>query len=109
MLEVMENPQHGSVDEEKYSRFRARTGSEQLLSRLREFHGESEVLIEIEEPVPAPLSLTPIPNEAIAEASEVAFPDWVNAITRIKSAVCKEFNISAVDLVSQRRAPKFVI
>lgn len=105
MLEVMDQPEHGSVTDETYSRFRSRVGSRKLLVLLHEFHGE--VLAEIEDLPPQPLP--PIPNEAIAVASEIAFPDWVNIVTRIKSAVCKEFNISAVDLVSQRRAPKFVL
>jgi hypothetical protein len=105
MLEVLESPQHGSVADETYFRFRARMGSTALLARLREFHGEGEIAIEVEPPEQLP----PIPNETVAVAAEIAFPDWVNIITKIKSAVCKEWGISAVDLVSQRRAPKYVL
>jgi hypothetical protein len=82
-------------------------GSKRLLSLLRQHHGNG--LVE-PEPEPAPVEkLEPIPNEVVAQAAEIAFPDWVNAITRIKAAVCKEWDISAVDLISERRTLRHVI
>lgn len=84
-------------------------GSKRLLSLLRLHHGDG--LIEPDpEPEPDPVEkLKPIPNEVVAQAAEIAFPDWVNAITRIKAAVCKEWNISPIDLISERRTLRHVI
>jgi hypothetical protein len=105
MFEVLEKPQNGCTTDETYRHFRSRIGSKALLERLQKHHGTEEVIVEAEPPEQLP----PIPNETVAIAAEIAFPDWVNIVTKIKAAVCKEWGISAVDLVSQRRAPKYVL
>jgi len=105
MFEILEKPQNGCTTDEAYRHFRSRLGSKVLLERLQKYHGEGEVPIQVE----TPEQLPPIPNEVVAVAAEIAFPDWVNIVTKIKAAVCREFGISAVDLVSQRRLKKNVV
>jgi hypothetical protein len=81
-------------------------GSGMLLTLLQKHHGEETP----EDKPPTPVEvLPPIPNDVIAEAAKIAFPDWVNAITKIKYAVCIEFDISPVDLISERRTLRHVI
>jgi len=73
-----------------------------LLEALQAAHGGSN------ENNPPSITLQPIPNEAIAEASRVAFPSWVGAIKRIQHAVCAEYGITMTELLSQRRHKKIV-
>jgi len=80
--------------------------SHNLLEALQANHGEPADN-EGPEP-PLPIVLQPIPNEVIAEASQLAFPSWVNAIKRIQHAVCEEYNISLAVLCSQRRHKSIV-
>jgi hypothetical protein len=52
--------------------------------------------------------MAPIPNEAISDAAQIAFPSWVNAIKRIQHTVCNEFGITITDLCSKRRHRRIV-
>lgn len=72
-------------------------GSNALLAALIEHHGPPA---NSNEP---PAELPPIPNKAIAAAAEVAFPEWVNSIKRIQHAVCKEYGITLMEMLSHRR------
>lgn len=54
-------------------------------------------------------ALPPIPNEAIADAADIAFPAWVNDVKKIQHAVCKEFGVRRVDLLSERRTRALVV
>jgi chromosomal replication initiator protein len=53
-------------------------------------------------------TMAPIPNAAMAEAAQIAFPSWVGAIKRIQHAVCAEYGITMTELCSQRRHKKIV-
>lgn len=77
-----------------------------FLKMLQAVHGhEPPEPIVAEKPAPP---LLPIPNEKIAAAAEVAFPEWAGAIKRIQIAVCAEYGITSVDLCSHRRHQRVV-
>ncbi len=78
--------------------------SNALLAALREHHGPPA---ENNEPE-GPSELPPIPNDVIATAAEIAFPEWVNSIKRIQHAVCKEYGVSLLELCSHRRKKAIV-
>lgn len=58
---------------------------------------------------PVMVMLPPIPNELMAEAAELAFPSWTNQISVIQKAVCKEFGITRIDLLSASRTKDVVL
>lgn len=77
---------------------RDRRATNDLLAALRKHH----------EP-PVSEILSPIPDKDIAAAAEIAFPSWVNEVTRIQHAICREWGVSKVDLLSARRTEDVVV
>jgi hypothetical protein len=87
--------------------------SRNLLERIYTAHAPEQLasLPPSEESVeaePSTVILSPISNEAIAAAAQIAFPSWVGAIKRIQHAVCAEYGITITELLSQRRHKKIV-
>jgi hypothetical protein len=102
------------ADLERFTREQNQYCSRSLLEALVANHGGELPVVEPEpipkpEPTPRPVVvLPPIPNEVMAEAAAIVFPNWVNAIKRIQHAVCAEYNITMMELCSQRRSKEIV-
>lgn len=109
----MERPAYrqDGADLESFTRAMNEYCSRTLLEALVANHGGKRPSVDTAcDPEPellpapaAPVILPPIPNEAMAEAVSIAFPNWVNAIKRIQHAVCKEYEVTLSELCSQRR------
>jgi len=91
------------ADLENYTRQQNEICSRELLEALQANHGQDNDPV-----IPPPVVLPPIPNHVIADATQIAFPVWVNAIKRIQRAVCAEYNITLLELCSQRRHKNIV-
>lgn len=102
------------ADLERFTREQNEYCSRSLLEALVSHHGGElppltpEPLPPEPEPAPPIAILPPIPNELMAEAAAIVFPNWVNAIKRIQHAVCAEYNVTVTELCSQRRSRNVV-
>ena len=98
----MTKPLDVSQRSEDYERIQNMICSNRFLEALIAHHGP----VEEPKPIPKPVMLPPIPNELIAAAHDA---EPVISVRNIQNFVCKEFNISLNDMLSQRRKKNIVI